>query len=392
MQFLLTQDQCRQKKEFASFISREIEPSAEEFDRLERIPDEVISHLASRGYLGAVIPGESGGLGMDPVTFGLFCEEIGKASASLLSVITVHSMVSAALVKWGTPSQKERWLPGLAKGETLAAFALTEPGIGSDARNVETNAEKSGSTYILSGHKKWISFGQKATLFLVFAQSGGKPSAFLVERESPGLSIVPMSGLLGFRGAMCAEVHLDQCVVPGENLLGRPGSGFTWVAGTALDQGRYCVAWGCLGLAMACLEASIDYSDRRKQFGSALKEHQLISEMIADMITSVKAAEMLCLKAGLLKERGEPSLLMDTSVAKYFASRAALKAAMDAVQIHGANGCGSEYPVGRYLRDARIMEIIEGSTQIQQLIISRQGYTELKRRTTMEGRYQGHAD
>jgi len=392
MQFLLTEEQCQRKQEFVSFVSREIEPSADEFDRRERIPDDVIRTIAARGYFGAPMPRESGGLGMDPVSFGLFCEEIGRASASLLSIITVHTMVSTALMKWGTPAQKERWLPGLASGESPGAFALTEPGIGSDARNVETKAEKSGTDYLITGHKKWISFGQKAALFLVIAQVDGKPSAFLVERENPGISIEPMSGLLGFRGAMLAEVHLQGCPVPAENLVGRPGSGFTYVAGTALDHGRYCVAWGCLGLARACLEASLDYSAAREQFGVPLREHQLIGEMIADMITSVRAAEMLCLKAGLLKERGEPSLLMDTSIAKYFASRAALKAAMDAVQIHGANGCGGEYPVGRYLRDARVMEIIEGSTQIQQLIIARQGYMDMRRRTAGEGRDRGNAD
>jgi alkylation response protein AidB-like acyl-CoA dehydrogenase len=338
------------------------------------MPNEVIKKLAEIGYLGAIVPKEQGGQGMDAITFGLLCEEVGRASASLLSLLTVHGMVCQAIMKWGSASQKTNWLPKLATGETIGAFGLTEPNVGSDAKSVETAAVLSNNSYVLNGEKKWISFGQVANLFLIFAQCDGKPTAFLVERERTGFSTEPLKGLLGFRSAMIAKVFMNECRIPAENLVGRVGFGFSHVASTALDHGRYCVAWGCLGLGQACLNACLSYTSERKQFGSFLKGHQLIQQMIAEMITNLKAARLLCYHAGYLKDKGDPSLIMETSIAKYFASRMVNKIADDAVQIHGANGCSSDYPVQRYLRDAKIMEIIEGSTQMQQIIIAKSGY------------------
>jgi alkylation response protein AidB-like acyl-CoA dehydrogenase len=374
MEIELTPQQVQEQALFRAFVSEEIAPYADQYDQAECMPNEVIKKLAEIGYLGAIVPKEQGGQGMDAITFGLLCEEVGRASASLLSLLTVHGMVCQAIMKWGSASQKTNWLPKLATGETIGAFGLTEPNVGSDAKSVETAAVLSNNSYVLNGEKKWISFGQVANLFLIFAQCDGKPTAFLVERERTGFSTEPLKGLLGFRSAMIAKVFMNECRIPAENLVGRVGFGFSHVASTALDHGRYCVAWGCLGLGQACLNACLSYTSERKQFGSFLKGHQLIQQMIAEMITNLKAARLLCYHAGYLKDKGDPSLIMETSIAKYFASRMVNKIADDAVQIHGANGCSSDYPVQRYLRDAKIMEIIEGSTQMQQIIIAKSGY------------------
>lgn len=361
-------------REFKAWVGEAIAPYADQWDREERLPDGLLRALAGSGFPGASIPRDHGGGGLDALAFGALCEALGGGSASVLSLLTVHGMVAEALLKWGNDAQKDRWLPRLAAGETFAAFALTEPNVGCDAKNIETTAELRDGGWVLNGEKAWVSGGQVAGLFLVFAQCAGRPAAFLVERDSPGLSVEPVTGLLGFRAAMLARVRLNDCRIPAESLLGRAGFGFSHVAGTALNHGRYCIAWGCAGMAAACLAASLDYAGRRRQFGVLLREHQLIQRLLTDMVTGVKAARLLCRQAGTLREQGDPRAIMETAVAKYFASRAASRAAADAVQIHGANGCGGDYPVQRYLRDAKIMEIIEGSTQMQQLLIAGYGY------------------
>ena len=379
MKIELTPKQKDAQAAFRAFADEEIFPYANQFDQEERIPSELISKMARKKYLSTVLPEESGGLGLDMITFGLLNEEIGRACSSVRSLLTVHGMVSYAILRWGTQHQKEFWLPKLATGEVIAAFALTEPNVGSDAKSIETTAERQGDVYILNGRKKWITYGQIADLFLVFAQCDGKPSAFLVERNSPGLTTRPVQGLLGTRASMIAEVHLNECQVPKENLVGGLGFGFSAVALSALDLGRYSVAWGCVGIGQACLDASLKYTSERKQFGVYLKRHQLIQQMIANMVTNVRAARLLCYHAGYLKDIGDPGATMATLVAKYFASTMVSKAASDAVQVHGGNGCSSEYPVQRYLRDAKVMEIIEGSTQIQQILIGRNAYLETRK-------------
>jgi hypothetical protein len=228
--------------------------------------------------------------------------------------------------------------------------------------------------YVLKGRKKWICYGTAAGLFLVFARYGGQPAAFLVERNSPGLAIAPLFGMLGLRGAMLADLHLEECKVPKESLVGAPGFGLSHVASTALDLGRYSVAWGCVGIAQAALEASHSYAAQRRQFGSLIKDHQLVGRLLANMIVGVRAARLMCLEAGRLRDSGDPGAVVQTMAAKYFSSRAAARATRDAVQIHGAKGCSPEYPVARYFRDAKIMEIIEGSDQIQQLALAAYGF------------------
>jgi len=374
MKIELTPQQKNDQAEFRAFVEEEIIPHANRYDQEEYTPAELITRVAQQGYLGALVAQESGGAGMDMITFGLLNEEIGRGCSSIRSLLTVHSMVTFALLRWGSRQQKSYWIPKLAAGEIIGAFGLSEPNAGSDAKSVETTARLCGDSYILTGHKKWITYGQIADLFLIFAQYDGRVSAFLVERNTPGFSTKPISGMLGTRASMLAELYLNECCIPKENLVGGRGFGLATVATAALDIGRYSVAWGCVGIAQACLEASLQYTSTRKQFGSYLKDHQLIQQMITEMITSVKAARLLCYQAGYLKDIGDPATIMETWVAKYFASTIAAKAASDAVQIHGANGCSNDYPVQRYLRDARIMEIIEGSTQIQQMTIAGYGY------------------
>ncbi|MGV9214449.1 acyl-CoA dehydrogenase family protein [Micromonospora sp. RB23] len=374
MRLQLTPDQQRKRERFAAFADDHLVPYADGWDRAQELPRAVVHGLAEAGHLGAVIPADHGGVGLDAISFGLLHEEVGRGCSSVRSLLTVHSMVSYALVRWGRPEQRARWLPELARGACLGAFAVTEPGAGSDLAGVSTRARPVAGGYALDGHKHWITFGQYADLFLVLARLADRPAAFLVERERAGLTVVPQTGALGTRASMLAELRLADCRIPAENLVGRSGFGLSAVAATALELGRYSVAWGCVGLAEACLRASLAYADTREQFGQPLRRHQLVQRMLADMVTGTSAARLLCQQAGWLRESGDPESVHATWLAKYFASTAAARAADDAVQIHGSRGIGDAYPVQRHLRDAKVMEIIEGSTQLQQITIAESAY------------------
>jgi len=374
MNLALTDQQQADQQSFRQFVDARIVPYADQFDREERTPAELIRAIADQGYLGAAIPQALGGTGSDMVTFGLLNEELGRGCSSIRSLLTVHSMLTHVISKRGNKYQRATWLPQLIAGELIGAFGLTEPDVGSDAKSVTTSARPSGDRFILNGRKKWTTFGQIADLFLIFAQVEGRPTAFVVERDRPGFTTTPISGMLGTKASMLAELTLEDCDIPRENMIGGIGFGLATIATAALDIGRYSVAWGCVGILQACLEASIAYTRERQQFGVYLKDHQLIRQMITNMVTNAKAARLLCLQAGVLKDAGDPRTITETWVAKYFASLAASQAASDAVQIHGANGCSADYPVQRYFRDSKIMEIIEGSTQIQQITIADQAY------------------
>jgi len=355
---------------FAAWVDAHVAPHAGAWDRAARTPPEAIGRLAATGWLGAVVPREHGGAGMDWVTFGLLNEELGRGCSSLRSLLTVHSMAAHAVLRWGSRAQKERWLGPFARGEAIGAFALSEPEVGSDASAVQTTATADGDGYVLDGRKKWTTYGQIADVFLLFAKVEGKPVAFLVERGAPGLEVAPLRGITGTRASMLAELRLDGCRVPKEARVAGPGFGLA-VAVATLEVGRYSVACGTAGLIRACLDASLDYAARRVQYGSVIGEHQLVQRMLAEMAAGWRAAHWLCMRAGWLRDAGDPAAAHETFVAKYAASTAATRAALDAVQIHGANGCSEDYPVERYLRDSRVMEIIEGSTQIQQVAIAR---------------------
>ena len=362
---------------FRAFADRELRPHANAFDREEALPRALIARMATEGYLGTNIPAEYGGRPMDAVTYGLLHEEIGAACSSTRSLLTVHGMVCHAIATWGTPDQATRLLPALARGERLAAFALSEPEVGSDARAVRAVARTEGDRVILNGSKKWTSFGEIADLLLVLAGHERGPVALLVDASRDGVTRRPTRGMLGTRASMLAEIDFHECVIPAQMVLKRPGFGLQ-VIGSALDMGRFSVAWGCVGIGQACLEACESYSRERVQFGRPIAEHQLVARMLADMIAGVRASRALCLQAALARAADATSAIADTLVAKYFASTTAMKLATHAVQIHGANGCSADYPVARYLRDAKTMEIIEGSNEIQQMLIARHAHMEVQ--------------
>jgi hypothetical protein len=374
MELELTAEQNEARAAFRAFVDDEVAPDAGRYDEEERLPATLIGRFAERGYLGAALPAAFGGGGMDPVTYGLLHEEVGRGSASAQGLLNVHNMAAQPICRWGTEEQRAVWLPRLASGRTLAAFAVTEPNVGSDAKSVETVAVAAGDEWVLDGHKRWITCAQVADVFVLLARCEDRPTAFLVERDRPGLAIEPITGLLGCRGWMLGTLELRECRIPRANLLGRVGFGFSHVVAGGLDAGRQSLAWGCVGLAQACLEACLRYTTERKQFGVLLRDHQLIQRMITRMITNVRAARLLCHHAARRRAAGDPSAVMDAAIAKYFASTVSNEIASDAVQIHGANGCHRAYGVERFLRDAKIMEIVEGTSQIQETLIARLGY------------------
>ncbi len=371
MNLELTAAQRAVRDEVRAFAAAEIAPHAGRWDREEAIPSELIARLRERGWLGSLIDPEWGGRKQEMISYGLMTEEIGRGCSSVRSLLTVHDMAAHAVQRFGTKEAKERFLPAMARGELLGALALSEPNAGSDAAGVETVAEAKDGDWILTGRKKWTTFGQIAGLYLVFAKVDGKPTAFVLERDTPGLTVTPLRGITGTRASQLAELAIDGCRVPASHLIGKVGTGISFVASSTLEQGRYSVAWGAVGLLQACLDACRDYAAARVQSGKPIAEHQLIQAMLTDMTVNVRAARLLCLRAGWLRQTRDPAAAAETMAAKYFASVAAAKAANDAVQIHGANGCTEEFPVGRYLRDAKVLEIIEGSTQIQQINIPR---------------------
>ncbi|MET9499264.1 acyl-CoA dehydrogenase family protein [Streptomyces sp. NPDC006552] len=372
----LTADQEQARKDFRAFADRHIVPYAAAWHRDQRTPPELVRLLADEGLLGLSVPEEYGGGGCDAVTLGLLAAELGRACSSVRSLLTVHTMVAHAIARWGSRESKRTWLPRLARGERVAALAVSEPGAGSDAAAVSTRLVRDGDDWLVHGHKKWITYGESAGLFLVVGRAEEGPTALLVERDTPGLRTELIEDMIGIRASMTAHVYLDGCRVPGANLLARPGLGVSHVTGAALDLGRYTVGWGCVGILDACLEASVDYAGRREQFGSLIKDHQLVRRMISDMYTSAQAARLLSLEAARLRDEHHPGALAATSTAKYFAATAAGRAAADAVQIHGANGCGPDYPVQRLLGDSRVMEVIEGSAQLHQVGLAEYAFQE----------------
>lgn len=360
--------------EAKEFAEQEIQPFAAQFEIDEAVPRDLINKMAEKGYLAATFPEAFGGLGLDPVYYGLLSEEIGKACSSTRALLTVHtSLVGEAILRWGNPEQKERWIRPMAKGEKLSCFGLTEPDVGTDAKSVKTNYRKEGNTYIINGAKKWITFGDIADLILTIATGEKGITAFIIERETPGVKTTPIKGLLASRAAHIAEIEFDNVEVPEENVLGRVGGGFTYIVNTALDHGRYSIAWAGIALAQAAVDAMVSYARSRSQFGKKIYNHQLIQGIIGDAVTKVHAGRALCLRAGELRKANHNSAVIETTIAKYFTSKIAMEIATDAVQVHGGNGCYNKFPVERFFREAKILEIIEGTSQVQQEIISSYG-------------------
>jgi len=371
----LTPEQELIRKTARDFAEREIAPYAADYDRKEEFPRAILEKMKPLGFLGAPLPQEYGGMGVDAVSYALIIEEIARADSSVRSIISVNcSLVGLTILKWGTEAQKNEWLPKIASGESLGCFGLTEPGSGSDAASLQTRARRDGDDWVLSGTKMFITNGTVAGVALIMAQTdpplGAKGiAAFVVPTDTPGFTANEIHGKLGLRASSTAELVLQDVRVADTAMLGGIGDGMK-VALSALDNGRVGLGASCVGLAQACLDSALAYSKERKQFGKPIAGFQLIQEMLAEMHVEIEAARLLVWRAASLKDKGIRNTL-EASVAKFYASEAAVKCANLAIQVHGGYGYIDEYPVGRYLRDARVTTLYEGTSQIQKLIIGR---------------------
>lgn len=366
-----TEEQIAFRKAVREFADREIGPFSTQWDREERMDRSAVGKLAQMGLLAGTIPEEYGGSGMDNLSYCLMVEELGRVDSSVRSVVTVNvGLVAKTIVRWGTEEQKKKWLPGMCSGDALGCYGLTEPDSGSDAAALKTRAERKGDKWHISGSKMFITNGSWAAVAIIFAKSAtDQVTAFLVPTESPGFTARKITGKLGLRAVDTAELSLDDVVVPDENRLGAEGEGMR-VAMSALDNGRMSLAAGCVGLAQGCLEAALRYAKERHQFGRPIGAFQLVQELIAEIAVDVDAARLLTWRVAALADAGLPHKL-ESSSAKLFSSEAAVKASNSALQIHGGYGYIDEYPVGRFLRDARVTTLYEGTSQMQRLIIGR---------------------
>jgi alkylation response protein AidB-like acyl-CoA dehydrogenase len=374
MDFALTPEQELIRASAREFCEREIAPFARDWDRAEEMDRGIVGRLASVGYLGASLPPQHGGLGLDIVSYALIGEELGRADSSVRGIVSVsNGLVGKTIARWGTEEQKREWLPRLCAGEALGCYALTEPGSGSDAAGLTTRAERDGPDWVLSGSKLFITLGTWAAFALVFARTGEPGprgiTCFLVPTASPGFEARPLKGKLGLRAQDTGELHLDGVRLPDSAKLGEEGQGFK-VAMSALDNGRISLAAGCVGLAQGCVDTSVAYTKERKQFGRPVASFQLVQEQLALMAVETQAARLLTWQAAALSDAGQPHTV-EASYAKLYASETAVRAANAAVQVHGGYGYIDEYPVGKYLRDARVTTLYEGTTEVQKLIIGR---------------------
>lgn len=375
MDFDLSEEQVMIRRMVRDFGEREIVPVIRDYDRAARFPWEIIAKMGPLGLMGAPVPEAYGGMGLDYLTYAIVVEELGWADTSLRTTVSVHSSLGElSILRYGTEEQRQKYLPRLASGEIIASFSLTEPNVGSDASGMQTIAEPDGDGWVLNGSKMWVTSGGICGLAIVFAQTnrslGTKGiTAFIVEPDTPGFRREEMHGKLGLRSSSTAEFVFDDCHIPGENLLGKVGDGFK-IAMASLDNGRLGIAAGCVGLAQACIDASVKYARERKQFDRPIGSFQLIQDMIVQMVMETEAARFLVYRAAHLKDKGARNT-RECSIAKLYASEVAKRAADRAIQIHGSYGYSDEYPVERFYRDARADTIYEGSSEIQKLIIGR---------------------
>jgi alkylation response protein AidB-like acyl-CoA dehydrogenase len=375
MDFDLTDEQRLIKETAREFTDKEIVQQTRENARNHHFDLELVKKIAEQGYLGAIVPSQYGGAGLDYVSYGLIVEEIGRGDSAIRTVISVQtSLVCSAILKWGTEEQKHAYLPKLCSGEWLGCFGLTEPDTGSDAANQRTRARKTDSGWVINGAKMWISMGNYAKVALIFAQTdpelGYKGLAcFLVDTDQPGYKAQTIEHKMGLHASDTASIALEDVEVSDEQMLGGVGDGFK-VAMSALDSGRYSVAAGCVGICRGCVEESVSYAKEREQFGRPIASFQLVQAMIADMVLKTDASRMLVWRAGWLKDKGRPNTL-ETSIAKLHATEASLECANLAIQVHGGAGYVDDHPVERYFRDARVTTLYEGTSQIQKLIIGR---------------------
>ncbi len=374
MDFTLSEMHRQAAEVVRRFAQTEVAPTIREWDRRHEMNPAILPRMAELGLLGICIPARYGGQGFDYITLGLVCEELERVDTSLRVVMSVHvGLCSLALLQWGSEEQKQRFLVPQARGEKIGAYALTEPGHGSDAAHLETSARRRGDVYILNGEKMWISLANKADHFLLFARTNPEAanaadgiSAFMVTRDMKGVTTGDIHGKLGVRAGSTGWIALQDVEVPLENRLGEEGEGFK-IAMSALDNGRYTVAAGATGLIRACLEESLAYARERRTFGKPIAEHQLIKQKLAYMALWYDTARLLYLRVGWMKNQGLRNT-RETSQAKWYATEHSVKAALEAVQIHGAYGYSDEYNVERYLRNSKGAVIYEGTSEIHQLM------------------------
>ncbi|MFJ4615821.1 MULTISPECIES: acyl-CoA dehydrogenase family protein [Streptomyces] len=375
MDLTLSEEQEAVRKLAEEFVAREVAPHAVAWDRAENVDKSIVKKLGDLGFLGLTVPEEYGGSGGDHLSYCLVTEELGRGDSSVRGIVSVSlGLVAKTIASWGDEDQKRTWLPRLTSGEAIGCFGLTEPGTGSDAGNLATRAERDGGDYVVNGTKMFITNGTWADVVLLFARTNDAPghrgvSAFLVPTDTPGLTRRTVHGKLGLRGQATAELVLQGVRVPAGALLGPEGKGFS-IAMSALAKGRMSVAAGCVGIAQAALDAAVRYAGEREQFGKAIARHQLVQELLSDIAVDVDAARLLTWRVADLIDRGQ-EFATAASKAKLYASEAAVRCANNALQVFGGYGYIDEYPVGKLLRDARVMTLYEGTSQIQKLIIGR---------------------
>jgi alkylation response protein AidB-like acyl-CoA dehydrogenase len=376
MDFTLNPDQDAVRKAVKAWVDDVVVPPSLQNDREERFPQEALDGLRETGFIGMTIPDQYGGGGADPLSYVLLIEELGRGDANVRSIVSVHlGLCAGSIDRWGTAEQKQEWLPRMATGEVLGCFGLTEPDFGSNPADLQATAVKQpDGGYVLNGTKIFITNGNIAGVTLFMARTGGPGakgvSAFLVPNDSPGFESRKIKGKLGLRSCDTAELILRDVRVGPEALLGGVEGKGIRVALTALNDGRMSLGASCTGLAQAALDSMVSYTKERHQFGKAIAGHQLVQELIADTAVEVDCARLLTWRVADLKTRGEDYSLA-ASKAKYYASEASVRAANNCVQAHGGYGYIDEYPAGKYLRDARVTTLYEGTSQIQKLIIGR---------------------
>jgi len=380
MDLSLTEEHQAIRALAADFVDRDVIPNATAWDRAEAVDRGIVKRLGDLGFLGMTIPEQYGGSAGDHLSYCLVMEEFGRGDTAVRGIVSVSlGLVTKPLLAHGTEDQKREWIPKLTAGDALGCFGLTEPGNGSDAGHLKTKAIRDGDDWLISGTKLFITNGTWADLALIFARTGaknGEPddgprgiTAFLVPTTTEGFQAREIKGKLGLRGQATAELVLDHVRVPDTARLGDIGQGFK-IAMSTLDKGRMSVAAGCVGLMQACLDASVTYANQRDQFGKSIAHYQLVQEMLADISVDLDAGRMLVWRVADLIERGQPYATA-ASTAKLFCSEAAVRAANNAIQVFGGYGYIDEYPVGKYLRDARVLTLYEGTSQIQKLLIGR---------------------
>ncbi|MCQ1580833.1 acyl-CoA dehydrogenase family protein [Streptomyces parvus] len=375
MDLALSEEQEAVRKLAEDFVAREVTPHVVAWDRAENVDRSIVGKLGELGFLGLTVPEEYGGSGGDHLSYCLVTEELGRGDSSVRGIVSVSlGLVAKTIASWGSEEQKRQWLPRLTSGEAIGCFGLTEPGTGSDAGNLVTRAVRDGGDYVVNGTKMFITNGTWADVVLLFARTNDSPghrgvSAFLVPTDTPGLTRRTVHGKLGLRGQATAELVLEDVRMPASCLLGPEGKGFS-LAMSALAKGRMSVAAGCVGIAQAAQDAAVRYAGEREQFGKAIARHQLVQELLSDIAVDVDAARLLTWRVADLIDRGQ-DFATAASKAKLYASEAAVRCANNALQVFGGYGYIDEYPVGKLLRDARVMTLYEGTSQIQKLIIGR---------------------